>query len=187
MVTEKENIVDIISKHWTMKEIVFQDVNEVFNLSSDMFNLQKLLNKMNIWQQFVLVMICKVYDSDLLEHQKNIKINKDKYEYKGIDVNDVFDKYKQQTLALKNKIKSINNSNQLRNGMNSVGSHNVLLEKEVNQSDFIKIIEFLEVSGLLNKYTFRKARTIKNYVLVSYNTQDVYELLSHSALFKNII
>lgn len=184
---ELDKIADFILNHWTMKEIVFKDVNEVFNLSSDMFNLQKLLNKMNIWQQFVLIIICKIHDAEILQHQSNADVHKDKYEYKGIDADIIFDKYKQFTLSLKGKIKSMNNTNQLKNGMKTTGSHNVLLDKEVDHSDFKKIIEFLEVSGLLNKYTHRKARTIRNFILVSYNTQDVYELLSHSVLFKDII
>ena len=149
MTKEIHDIIDIILKHWTMKEIVFKDVNEVFNISSDLFNLQKLLNTMNIWQQFVLIMMCKVYDNDLLEHQKAKKKNGDKYDYKGIDINDVYDKYKQCTMELKKKIKSSNNANQLRNGMNSIGGHNVLLEKEINHGDFIKIIEFLDRKSTL--------------------------------------
>lgn len=184
---ELEKIAESILNHWSMKEIVFKDVNEVFNLSSDMFNLQKLLNKMNIWQQFVLIIICKIYDAEIVQHQSNANANKDKYEYKGIDADVIFDKYKQHTLSLRARMKSINNTNQLKNGMKSTGSHNVLLDKELDHSDFKKILEFLEVSGLLNKYTHRKARSIKNFVLVSYNTQDVYELLSHSILFKDII
>lgn len=184
---ELDKIATLILNHWSMKEIVFKDVNEVFNLSSDTFNLQKLLNKMNIWQQFVLIIICKIHDAEILEHQTNGDAHRDKYEFKGIDSDVIFDKYKQHTLSLKGKIKSMNNTNQLKHGMKSTGSHNVLLDKEVDHSDFKKIIEFLEVSGLLNKYTHRKARTIRNFILVSYNTQDVYELLSHSVLFKDII
>ncbi|XBW37285.1 hypothetical protein QEN19_002867 [Hanseniaspora menglaensis] len=169
-VKDKKEMSEYILNHWSLKPIDFKTVAEVFKLSSDGFNIQKLLSKLNVWQQVVLIILCRLIQAEELQQLKSNDISSDQ-EFKGIPFIEAFYRYKSFLDSLKNAYTKKGES------------YSLLLEKAVQNNEFIKIIELLEACGIINKHMVKK----KYYLVVRYDYLTIYQLLSHNGLLKECI
>lgn len=167
IINENKILSEYILHHWSLSPIDFKTIAEVFKLSSDGFNIQNLLNKLNIWQLLVLVVLCRLIDKEQSQQLSNKYIS-DAHDFKGILYNDLFSMY----MRFINSVRK-----------NDSKSCSLLLENQVTNNEFIKIIEVLETNGIVTKYKVKKSY----YLLIRYDSQVIYQLLDHSALLQEFI
>lgn len=167
LINESKILSEYVLSHWSLSPIEFKTIAEVFKLSSDGFNIQNLLNKLNIWQHLVLVVLCRLIDKEQ-RHQLSEKYISDGHDFKGILYNDLFPRYMRFINAVRKKDSK---------------SFSLLLDNQVTNTEFIKIIDVLEINGIITKYKVKKSY----YLLIRYDSQIIYQLLDHSALLKEFI
>ena len=124
---------EYILSHWSLKPIDSKTVIDVFKLSSDNFNIQKLLNKLNIWQQLILLILCKLIHAEQ-EKQLISKEIQDIQQFNGILYHESYSCYLKFMKTMKKEFFKKGNS------------YSLLLENDVSNNEFIKIIELLAVS-----------------------------------------
>ncbi|OBA28692.1 hypothetical protein HANVADRAFT_51163 [Hanseniaspora valbyensis NRRL Y-1626] len=161
---------EYILNHWSLKPIDSKTVIDVFKLSSDNFNIQKLLNKLNIWQQLILLILCKLIHAEQ-EKQLFSKEIQDIQQFNGILYHESYSCYLKFMKTMKIEFSKKGNS------------YSLLLENDVSNNEFIKIIELLEANGIINKYKFKK----DFYLLIRYDYETIYQLLNHNSLLKDCI